>query len=132
MSVEEILNCDPASLIGVVIVAILGSWLSYKFGRHNKRIDEFNALRDLIAPKIKTEVENPDPMYNPLTEDDFDILLSLMYPWQKQGFSESFIAYKTAQGGETKTGEWPGLMAYRDPKHVSAAAAKVLTYLKRR
>lgn len=132
MSIEEILNCDPASLIGVVVVAFLGSWLSYKLGRHNTRIDEFNRLRDEIAPLFKAEAENPDPLFYDIDENKLEILSSLMYPWQRKGFTESIDTYQTTKGGDMKPGQYPGLLAYQDPEPVSAAAAKVLTYLKRR
>lgn len=132
MGIKEIFNCDPASMLGVVLVAVLGSWLSYKFGRHNTRIDEFNRLRDEIAPLFKAEAENPDPLFYDIDENKLEILSSLMYPWQKKGFTESLDAYQTTKGGNMKPGNYPGLLAYEDPEPVAVAAAKVLSYLKRR
>lgn len=128
----DLLNCDPSSVVGGTFIAVVGCLLSYKLGRHNKRIEDFNSIRDQIEPMFKREVESPVPLFRDIDDSQLDILTSLMYPWQRKGFAESIRAYQEAQDGEFESEKNSRTLKYKNPEPVSKAAAKVLTYLKRR
>lgn len=129
---QHFADYDVFNWLFSIISFLAGAYVGHRFNIWQDKRKEFNQKRDEIFPLIKSEVENPEPMFEAITENQFEVLWWLMHPWQRKGFSESFVAYKTAQGGETKNGEWPSMFAYKDPEPVAQAAAKLLLYLKRR
>jgi hypothetical protein len=115
-----------------IVGTLLGALLNHRFSLSRDRRKEFNEVAQRIRSILLKEHVDQSPYQKPISVEDVDLFLQLLWPWKRRGFNAALEKYGQAKKDAYMQEEEYGQAMYKDTAAIKMRVTKLITYTKMR